>query len=81
MHHRSESLIVAISSKPRAVGTEKIIRQTRACMARDLHSFVYFMESARSTLRWTADEIGAAAGRRGPQKILNFFLGSGFEIR
>lgn len=50
-------------------------------MARDLHSFVYFMESARSTLRWTADEIGAAAGLPGPTKIFNFFLGSGFEIR
>jgi hypothetical protein len=39
-------------------------------MARNLHLFAYFMKSARSILRWTADEILA---RRALKNFLIFF--------
>ena len=51
-------------------------------MARNLHLFAYFMKSARSTLRCTADEILAQPEpRRALKKFFNFFLGSRCETR
>jgi hypothetical protein len=45
-----------------------------AWMARDLHVFAYFMKSARSILRCTADEIWAQPERRrGLKNFLIFF--------
>jgi len=43
-----------------------------AWMARNLHLFAYFMKSARSTLRCTADEIWAQPERR--RALKNFLI-------
>jgi hypothetical protein len=45
-----------------------------ARMARNLHLFAYFMKSAPSTLRCTADEIWAQPGRRAPHKNYLIFF-------
>jgi hypothetical protein len=63
-----------MKSKLSAVGAKKNNPPSGAWMARNLHLFANFMESARSTLRCTADEIGAADGHRAPTKFSLIFF-------
>jgi hypothetical protein len=64
--------VLAMKSKLSAVGARKNNLPSGAWMARNLHLFANFMESARSILRDTADEILAQPERR--RALKNFLI-------
>jgi hypothetical protein len=65
--------VLATKSKLQQSGAKNNPR-SGTWMARNLHLFAYFMKTARSTLRCTADEIFAQPeGRRALKKFLIFF--------
>jgi hypothetical protein len=64
--------VLAMKSKLTAAGARKNNPPSGAWMARNLHLFANFMESTRSTLRCTADEILAQPERR--RALKNFLI-------